>query len=34
MDNINYKKTRNQLQELIKRKKRNYISHKLTEKYF
>ena len=29
--NTNYKKTRNQLQELIKRKKRNYISHKLTE---
>ena len=30
-DNINYKKYRNQLQELIKRKKRNYISHNLTE---
>ena len=31
IDNKNYKKTRNQLQELIKRKKRNYVSHKLTE---
>ena len=30
-DNINYKKYRNQLQELIKRKKRNFISQTLTE---
>ena len=31
IDNINYKKYRNQLQELIKRKKRNFISQNLTE---
>ena len=31
IDNNNYKKTRNQLQDLIKRKKRNFISQKLTE---
>ena len=30
-DNIKYKKNRNQLQELIKRKKRNFVSQKLTE---
>ena len=27
VDNINYKKARNQLQELIKRKKRNFRKH-------
>ena len=31
VDNINYKKARNQLQQLIKRKKRNFVSQKLTE---
>ena len=30
-DNINYKKTRNRLQDMIKRKKRNFVSLKLTE---
>ena len=30
-DNINYKKSRNRLQELVKRKKRNFVSSKLTE---
>ena len=31
IDNKNYKTSRNQLQELIKRKKRNFVSQKLTE---
>ena len=31
VDNINYKKARNQLQHLIKRKKRDFVSLKLTE---
>ena len=31
IDNKNYNKSRNQLQELIKRKKRNFVSQKLTE---
>jgi len=31
VDNKNYNKARNQLQELIKRKKRNFVSQKLTE---
>ena len=31
IDNINLKKSRNQLQGLIKRKKRNFVSQKLTE---
>ena len=31
IDNTNYKKSRNQLQGLIKRKKRNFVSQKLTE---
>ena len=34
VDNINYKKARNQLQQLIKRNKRDFVSHKLTGNIF